>query len=100
MNQLEKMNQIYTKTKEKVVEDSFDAEEAREFVYSEFIDNLSKELDLLFPFQYSNEEEGIYFFATIENFKEYVLERLDSEDIISSDDYYESSEDEWESSSC
>lgn len=98
MNQLEKMNEVYERIKLKV-EDEYDSEEAKDFVESEFTDKLVKELELVFPFQYSSEDEGIYFFATIESFKEYLLERLSTEGIISSEDYYESSDD-WESSSC
>lgn len=99
MNQLEKMNEVYEKIKLKV-EDEYESEEANELVNSNFTDKLVKEVELVFPFQYSSEDEGIYFFETIEIFKEYILERLYSEDIISSEEYYESSEDEWESSSC
>ena len=99
MNQLEKMNEVYERIKLKV-EGEYESEEAKDFVESDFTDKLVKELELVFPFQYSSEDEGIYFFATIESFKEYLVERLSSEGVISSEDYYESSEDDWESSSC
>lgn len=100
MNQLEKMNQIYIQIKEKVISKYPSTEGATEFVHSDATDNLVKELELEFPFQYSSETEGMYFFATVETFKQYVVERLCNEDVITSDDYYESSEDEWQSSSC
>lgn len=100
MNQLEKMNKIYSQIKETVIAKDISSEDAKGFVHSDVTDNLAKELELNFPFQYSSETEGMYFFATVETFKEYIIERLCNEDVITSDDYYESSEDEWQSSSC
>lgn len=102
MNQLEKMQQIYNQIKATVINDCSSSGDAQELVNSDFTDKLVSSVEMEFPFQYSSEEDGIYFFTSVETFKEYVLERLSNEDIISSDDYYESSDDEWQwqSSSC
>lgn len=100
MNQLEKMNQLYSQIKEFVQKQYSESDEAKEFIESDFTDKLAQKLELSFPFQYSSTEEGIYIFDTIEAFKEYLIERLSNEGVIDSSDYYESSEDEWQSSSC
>lgn len=98
MNQLEKMNEVYEKIKLKVEEDYSYDYEARELLNSPFTQKVVDEVELVFPFQYSS-EEGIYYFGDVDAFKEYVMERLHDEEVIVSDDYYESSE-EWEYSSC
>jgi len=102
MNQLEKMNEVYEKIKLKMEENSSDDKiydyMARELLDSPVTQKIIDEVELVFPFQYSS-EEGIYYFGDVDAFKEYVMERLYDEEIIVSDDYYESSE-EWEYSSC
>lgn len=98
MNQLEKMNEVYQKIKLKVAEDYRYDYEARELIDSQFTEKLVTEVELVFPFQYSSEED-IYYFGDLDAFKEYVIEKLNEEGVIVSDDYYESSDD-WEYSSC
>lgn len=98
MSQLDKMNQVYEQIKLKVEQNCNYESEARDVINSSFTQNVITEVGLVLPFQYSG-DEGIYFFGDLDAFKEYVMERLQDEDVITSDDYYESSE-EWEYSSC
>lgn len=99
MSQLENMNQVYEKIKQKVEDECSYQSEAQDLLDSSFTQKVITEVGLVLPFQYSG-DEGIYFFGDLEAFKEYVMERLQDEDVVSSDDYYESSEQQWEYSSC
>lgn len=98
MSQLDKMNQVYEKIKEEVEDDYSYESEARDLLNSSFTKKVIDEVGLVLPFQYSG-EEGIYFFSDLDAFKEYIMERLHDEEVVVSDDYYQSSE-EWEYSSC
>lgn len=98
MSQLDKMNQVYETIKEEVEDDYSQESEARDLLNSSFTQKVIDDVGLVLPFQYSG-EEGMYFFSDLEAFKEYIMERLHDDEVIVSDDYYESSE-EWEYSSC
>lgn len=98
MSQLDKMNQVYATIKKEVEDDNSYESEAKNLLNSSFTQKVIDDVGLVLPFQYSG-EEGIYFFSDLDAFKEYVMERLYAEEVIVSDDYYESSE-EWEYSSC
>lgn len=98
MNAIEKINAIYELVKKVVIESGDSTQScARELINSELEDNIKK-FSLDFPLQYSD-EEVIYFFNSIEMFKEYLIEKLTMQGVIFGDDYYDSS-DEWSSSSC
>lgn len=99
MSQLAKMQQVYEKIKAEVLKNGNEEFQAREVLNSEFSTKVIKEVGLTFPFQYSSEDEGIYYFGDFEAFQEYVVEKLYDDEVIVSDDYYESSED-WDYSSC
>lgn len=98
MSQLDKMNQVYETIKDEVEDDYSQESEARDLLNSSFTQKVIDDVGLVLPFQYSG-EEGMYFFSDLEAFKEYIMERLHDDEVIVSDDYYESSE-EWEYSSC
>jgi len=99
MSQLEKMKQVYEKIKVEVLKNGNEDYQAREVLNSDLAKKIVNDIGLKFPFSYASEEEGVYYFGDFEAFQEYLIERLYDEEVIVSDDYYESSED-WDYSSC